>query len=264
MAPRRLSDSEKQDLVGRYKAGESTAALAAFFGCSPNTVSRTVRALLPPEAYAALKASRQKHGTTAAAPADEPAASTLSEVHEPPVVVEAEQRPPEKDANEPASELDDAGSLALDDADDFEEEPEEPTPEEEDNAHPSEVFTELVPLAGVGDLSGRSTVAVKPFAEELLPDSAYMLVDKVVELDARPLKDFPDLDALEEVEMERQGICLFTSPRTAKRHCARSQRVIKVPDTGVFGRTSSYLLARGITRLVVDGSVIALDHKAEV
>ena len=26
------------------------------------------------------------------------------------------------------------------------------------------------------------------------------------------------------------------------------QRVIKVPDTGVFERTSSYLLARGITR----------------
>ena len=178
------------------------------------------------------------------------------------MVVEAEQRPPEKDANEPASELDDAGSLALDDADDFEED-EERTPEEEDNAHRTEVFTELVPLAGVGDLSGRATVAVKPFAEELLPDSAYMLVDKVVELDARPLKDFPDLDALEEVELERQGICLFTSPRTAKRHCARSQRVIKVPDTGVFGRTSSYLLARGITRLVVDGSVIALDHKAE-
>ena len=28
MAPRRLSESEKQDLVGRYKAGESTGALA--------------------------------------------------------------------------------------------------------------------------------------------------------------------------------------------------------------------------------------------
>ena len=63
MAPRRLSDSEKQDLVGRYKAGESTAALAKAFGCSPNTVSRTVKTLLPPEAYAALKASRQKLGT---------------------------------------------------------------------------------------------------------------------------------------------------------------------------------------------------------
>ena len=66
MAARRLSDSEKQDLVGRYKAGESTAALAEAFGCSSNTVSRTVKALLPPEAYAALKASRQKGGTVVA------------------------------------------------------------------------------------------------------------------------------------------------------------------------------------------------------
>ena len=66
MAARRLSDSEKQDLVGRYKAGESTAALADAIGCSSNTVSRTVKALLPPEAYAALKASRQKGGTVVA------------------------------------------------------------------------------------------------------------------------------------------------------------------------------------------------------
>ena len=44
MAPRRLSDSDKQDLVGRYKSGESTAALAEAFGCSPNTVTRTVKA----------------------------------------------------------------------------------------------------------------------------------------------------------------------------------------------------------------------------
>ena len=58
MAPRRLSDTDKQELVGRYKSGESTAALAEAFGCSPNTVTRTVKALLPPEAYSALKASR--------------------------------------------------------------------------------------------------------------------------------------------------------------------------------------------------------------
>ncbi len=64
MAPRRLSDSEKQDLVGRYQAGESTSALAESFGCSPNTVSRAVKALLPADAYAALKASRQKGLTT--------------------------------------------------------------------------------------------------------------------------------------------------------------------------------------------------------
>ena len=47
--------------------------------------------------------------------------------------------------------------------------------------------------------------------------------------------------------------------RQAKRQCGRSQRVIKVPDTAVFQRTSSYLLARGITRLVLDGTLLALD-----
>ena len=237
MAPRRLSDSEKQDLVGRYKAGESTAALAAAFGCSPNTVSRTVKALLPPEAYAALKASRQKHGTTAAAPVEEPSPAAAAEA-------------------EPLT--DDDSSLALDDADDFGEDPEEEIAEDDDSGS-ADTFTELVPLVGVGDLSDQSFNHAQPFSVDLLPDSAYMLVDKVVELDARPLKEFPELGFLDDAEQERQGLCLFASPRAAKRQCGRSQRVIKVPDTTVFERTSSYLLARGITRLVLDGTLIALD-----
>ena len=235
MAPRRLSDSEKQDLVGRYKAGESTSALAEAFGCSPNTVSRTVKALLPADAYAALKASRQK-GLA---------------IPPPPTVTQAEE--PEAD-----SLKEDDSSLALDDADDFGEDSEEELAEDDDNGS-VETFTELVPLLGVGDLSDRPMNQAQPFSVDLLPDSAYMLVDKVVELDARPLKEFPELGLLDDAEQERQGLCLFASPRAAKRQCGRSQRVIKVPDTAVFQRTSSYLLARGITRLVLDGTLIALD-----
>ena len=235
MAPRRLSDSEKQDLVGRYKAGESTAALAETFGCSPNTVSRTVKALLPADAYAALKASRQKGLATSPPPtvtqAEEPAADSLQE---------------------------DDSSLALDDADDFGEDSDDELAEDDDNGS-VETFTELVPLLGVGNLSDRPLNQAQPFSVDLLPDSAYMLVDKVVELDARPLKEFPELGLLDDAEQERQGLCLFASPRAAKRQCGRSQRVIKVPDTAVFQRTSSYLLARGITRLVLDGTLIALD-----
>ena len=238
MAPRRLSDSEKQDLVGRYKAGESTSALAEAFGCSPNTVSRTVKALLPADAYAALKASRQKGLVTPPLP----------------TVTEAEQ--PEVDEVDSLKE--DDSSLALDDADDFGEDSEEELAEDDDNGS-VETFTELVPLLGVGDLSDRPMNQAQPFSVDLLPDSAYMLVDKVVELDARPLKEFPELGLLDDAEQERQGLCLFASPRAAKRQCGRSQRVIKVPDTAVFQRTSSYLLARGITRLVLDGTLIALD-----
>ena len=235
MAPRRLSDSEKQDLVGRYKAGESTSALAEAFGCSPNTVSRTVKALLPADAYAELKASRQKGLAT-------PPTPTVTQPEEPEV----------------DSLKEDDRSLALDDADDFGEDSEEELAEDDDNGS-VETFTELVPLLGVGDLSDRPMNQAQPFSVDLLPDSAYMLVDKVVELDARPLKEFPELGLLDDAEQERQGLCLFASPRAAKRQCGRSQRVIKVPDTAVFQRTSSYLLARGITRLVLDGTLIALD-----
>ena len=83
-------------------------------------------------------------------------------------------------------------------------------------------------------------------------------VDKTVELDPRPLSEFPELGFIDPSEQERQALCLYASPRAAKRQCGRSQRVIKVPDTQVFEQTSSYLLARGITHLVVEGSLFAL------
>lgn len=261
MAARRLSDSEKQDLVGRYKAGESTAALAESFGCSSNTVSRTVKALLPPEAYAALKASRQKGGTVAASPPlllELPPVAAAPSV-ESPVDPEPTLDSPSVEINTPDSSKGESspGDLAspcLDDAafaDD--------SVDQDCELPPVEVFTELVPLIGVAGLSGSAPIEAQPLSSGILPDSVYMLVDKVVELDARPLKDFPDLGPLDSTDQDRQGLFLFTNPRAAKRQCGRSQRVIKVPDTKVFERTSSYLLKRGITRLVMEGTVVALD-----
>lgn len=255
MAPRRLSESEKQDLVGRYKAGESTVALAEVFGCSPNTVTRTVKALLPPEAYAALKASRLKTGTVTPVAEAAPVAVATADA------VQASAAEQDEDNAEAVA------TLALDDADDFGEDT-DPAHEEEgvaadDSYEASQTFTELVPLVGVADLSDRLPVEVQPLQAGSLPNSVYMLVDKVVELDARPLRDFPELAHLEESELDRQGLFLYGNPRAAKRQCGRSQRVIKVPDTAVFERTSPYLLARGITRLVMDGSLIALDAAAQ-
>ena len=278
MAARRLSDSEKQDLVGRYKAGESTAALAEAFGCSSNTVSRTVKALLPPEAYAALKASRQKGGTVVAVaqPLLEIPFVEIPLVEIPPLEVPPLEVTPNSSADasstaDASSEEDDkpessvgefsteeSSTLALDDAADFAEESDDQGAGVEQPV-PMDVFTELVPLIGVAGLSGSAPIETQPLSPGVLPGSVYMLVDKVVELDARPLRDFPELGALDSVDQDRQGLFLFSNPRAAKRQCGRSQRVIKVPDTTVFERTSSYLLKRGITRLVMEGTVVALD-----
>ena len=251
MAPRRLTDPEKQELVGRYKAGESTAALAVAYSCSPNTVSRTVKALLPADAYQALKASRLK---------SKPAVS------EPEVCLQDDVSA--DSTSVPASDLDagdegeDPGTLALDDAEDFGDEPDEDSDDHDSSSADFETFHELVPLTDVGNLTDNRRLEPLPLTAGLLPTSVYMLVDKVVELDAKPLSDFPELGPLDETEQQRQGLCLYSSPRTAKRQCGRSQRVIKVPDTSVFERTSSYLLARGITRLVMEGTLIAIDSES--
>ena len=124
----------------------------------------------------------------------------------------------------------------------------------------SEQFQEIVPLTDACDFNEGVFLQAKPLEAYQLPPSVYMLVDKLVELDARPLREFPELGHLDDAELDRQGLMLYANPRAAKRQCGRSQRVIKVPDTSVFDRTISYLLARGITRLVMDGNLISLDY----
>ncbi|MFM7651321.1 MAG: hypothetical protein ACKO5M_00105, partial [Vulcanococcus sp.] len=99
----------------------------------------------------------------------------------------------------------------------------------------------------------RAAVAPRPLHSGALPASVYLLVDKTVELEARPLREFPELGSLPAEEQERQALMLYANPRQAKRQCGRSQRVIKVPDSGVLERTSRYLVAQGITRLVLEG-----------
>jgi hypothetical protein len=51
---------------------------------------------------------------------------------------------------------------------------------------------------------------------------------------------------------------VFVNPRQAKRHCGRTQRVIKIPDPAVLNRTAPYLLAQGISRVVIEGALFAL------
>jgi len=245
MAPGRLTDIQKQELLTSYRHGESSSALASAFGCSANTVSRTVRSLLSPEEYSDLKASRARGS-----------AVKTEQIASDPLESDADS---EQTNQEPID--DSASALALDDADDFgADEPDDLSEEEPSGAFAGgEEFHEVAVLPV--DLPQVNTQQVQclPFEAGVLPESVYMLVDKTVELDPRPLSEFPELGVADAEDQDRQALCLFTSPRTAKRQCGRSQRVIKVPDTQVFTITTRHLVARGITRLLVEGSLYALD-----
>ena len=229
----RLTEGQKEELVARYRQGETAQALAASYGCSPNTVSRVLKAGIDADELAELK--KQSRSRSSAKPA---------------AVVEAPAPEPELTTSEPEESSDDEedpGVLAIDDADDFGDDGDEETFEDGDDA------LEVAPLGGV---PAAELIDPIPLLPGLLPSSVYMLVDKVVELQAKPLNEFPELGSLPEAEQARQALMLFTNPRQAKRQCGRSQRVIKVPDSDVLQRRSSYLVAQGITRLVVEGGLL--------
>ena len=263
MAPSRLNDSHKQEIVERYRAGDTSVQIAAAYGCSTNTVSRTVRSLLSPEEYAELKAQRSTKSSGLEGSVREIDTAEVSCPERVQTSLEDSRTEAPSAKGERGDEIADiAGngdgqrSLALDDAGDFG--GADLDDNETFNTDDENVFHEIAVLAV--DLPQVTTqqVICRPFASELLPDSVYMLVDKTVELDPRPLSEFPELGLSDPSEQQRHALCLYASPRAAKRQCGRSQRVIKVPDTQVFEQTSSYLLARGITHLVVEGSLFAL------
>ena len=274
MAAGRLSDSQKQELVQQYRAGGTSAALAAAFGCSPNTVSRTVKSLLSPEEYERLKKQRTRGGSSAAAAAAEPIAEASSA--EPEAAPVSPETTPEEVIDEPSpaaalvaeessedetvEAIEEGSSLALDDADDFS--PEDPEDDElnsldEDDAE-ADVFVAIAPVSGIGEIGSSGPCVSKPLVISDLPSSLYLLVDREVELKGTPVKEFSELGAVAAEEEEHKAIALFANPRQAKRQCGRSQRVIKVPDSGLLERTAPFILAQGISRVVLDSTLYAL------
>ena len=271
MAATRLTDSQKSELVARYCDGAASQELADAYGCSINTVTRVVKATLTPSDYEQLKQQRARGGSKppqskGAAPnpaVPEEAGAAVPEVPAlEPVVAQVEiQR---ELAAEPDLALEAPVVLAIADADDFADDGdvddlEDVDAEIDDADGDSEDFVEqfvAVPIALVGQ--SFQPVLCQPLGDATLPASVYMLVDKAVELQAKPLSDFPELGQLPAEEEGRQALMVFANPRQAKRHCGRTQRVIKVPDTRILERTAPYLVAQGITRVVMEGSLYSL------
>jgi hypothetical protein len=303
MPAARLSDSQKAEVVERFRAGEGLQPLAEAYGCSPNTVSRVVRAALDPGEYDRLKERNRRSATPRKEPADpvvleltasqgeEPAGDaevsgpeeevasfeldrpagdtdtsaspvaagfpTAPIAHNPPhrLIRRSGQRTP---AAAPAADREDGPAvLAIDDADDFgDDESDDDLALDADGDDSEGQSFVPVPLLEVVD--DHTEIRPLPLTAADLRGSAWMLVDKTVELQAKPLSEFTELGRLPAEEQDRQALMVFVNPRQAKRHCGRTQRVIKIPDPAVFTLTAPYLLAQGISRVVIEGALFAL------
>jgi hypothetical protein len=317
MPAARLSDSEKAEVVERFRAGEGLQPLAEAYGCSPNTVSRAVKAALEPGEYDRIKERNRRSATPRMEPADpvvphlnasqaeepagegdgdgegdddgegqgngraeaaaieldlpsgatDPIVSTVSPVapegpaaaiaHNLPrrLVRRSGQRPL---ADAPAADrVDGPAVLAIDDADDFGDDESDDDLALDVDADDSEVQS-FVPVPLLEVVDDHTEIRPLPLTAADLRGSAWMLVDKTVELQAKPLSEFTELGRLPAEEQDRQALMVFVNPRQAKRHCGRTQRVIKIPDPAVFTLTAPYLLAQGISRVVIEGALFAL------
>ncbi len=276
MAASRLTDCQKSELLEGYRSGRTTKSLAEQFACSPITVNRTVKNLLQPAEYVALKAARARGdrlpinqnqvdstGHISGETGQQGQKSRKSSINNKNLDrLISENDNSNQKAKEPKSDIQ-TTQVNLDNRKDADPDQEENSEYKvgANNESTLDIFHEVVPLANDFNPEDQKDIRTQPLSSDVLPDSVYMLVEKNVELDIKYLKDLSELGAIDPKDKDRQAICLFSNQRSAKRVCGRTQRVIKVPDSSVFEVSKHFLLAKGITRLVIEGSLISLDSE---
>ncbi len=274
MVSRRLTKTQKTEILEAYRSGDNTNALAEKYLCTPNTINRTVKTLLSENEYTLLKKKRSKISNKKEKLVEnEKVKQKKEDLEKQSLLISFNEKVKEEDqylkVNEKYHRLgvDEITSLDPEDADEFVEDKYAVIQKSKDydkdinNQNFDDNFEEIAPLVSGFDFDLQKQ---KPDFEildyECLPESVYMIVDKKVELELQLISDLPEWSFLPENELQRKAILLFSNQRSAKRICSRSQRVIKIPNTSVFKLSQSYLISKGITRLILEDSIIGLDN----
>jgi len=274
MISRRLTKTQKAEILEAYRDGENTNALAEKYHCTPNTINRTVKTLLSEYEYTLLKKKRSKNSNKKDNLIDnEKVKQKEEDLEQASLLISCNEKVKEEDQYVKVNEesyrhgVDQVASLDIEDADEFVEDQYSVNQKIKDhdkdkkNQNFDENFEEIAPLVSGFDFDLKKQKSDFEILDyECLPESVYMIVDKKVELELQLISDLPEWSFLPENELQRKAILLFANQRSAKRICSRSQRVIKIPNTSIFKISKSYLISKGITRLILEDSIIGLDN----
>ncbi|MBE9066097.1 transposase [Leptolyngbya cf. ectocarpi LEGE 11479] len=316
MAPRKLSDADKRDVLEIYRQpGETTSTIAKRYSVSTSTISRILKTQLPDEEYRALIAQKRS------GPSEKPVISapkltdekskpekpvrrvrtrsrtkddarksqddgqlvllneedTEEKVTEEKVTEEKAPIPPPRkrdnvsavtesrtgsdehrqddieDAELDDEDLDDELDEDLDDLDselddDFGDDDEDEDDEDDDDDDGDASESGLLGTA----------VEIMPLSDAVFPRTCYLVVDRLSELITHPLKEFAELGDVPAEQESALTLPVFDNHRVARRFSRRNQRVIKVPDGQLITKATSYLQAKGITHLLIDGNIYSL------
>jgi len=269
MISKRLTKTQKAEILEAYKDGGSTNFLAEKFSCTPNTINRTVKTLLSEDEYKLLKKNRAKISNKIEKLGNY---KTVKEVKESleqsnsltSFKVKATKEDINLKVNEESNgfEFNEIAPLTSDKDGDFIQDLSSENEKIRNNDMDKNIdnFEVIEPLISDFDFDSESQKSEFEILKyDSLPESVFMIVDKKVELELQPISSLPEWSFLPENELKRNAILLFANQRTAKRICSRNQRVIKIPNTSVFEISKSYLISKGITRLILEDSIIGLD-----
>ncbi len=148
-------------------------------------------------------------------------------------------------------------SAILDENFDEDEDREDEDDEDEDDY--GEIDNDAEAQRDLTALHVQQFMRVIPLDQASMPRICYVVVDRSAELVVRPLKDFGDMGQVPISSDQTMTLPIFDNPRGAKRFAnARTERVIKVPDSQVFHKTSDNLRSKGITYLFIEGQLYSL------
>ena len=225
---KRLSEIQKKELVQKFKSGKSIDVLSKEFDCTKSTISRNLKKNLGDIKYKELiqknKSFKEK---------------TIGEKKYKNSVLD--------------QKIDDEVSKK-----DFVDLKTSEKNRKELEFVPLESFIEIAPIDYEMDNSSRPELSSVPISEIDFPKVVYMIVDKKIELETKPLKDYAEWQFLSMNELNRKTIQIFDDLKNAKRFCNKEQKVIKVPNTDVFKIVAPILVSRGISRIVSGDKLIAL------
>lgn len=279
MAPKRLTEAEKQEILDLYRRPEeSTSTLASRFGVSNSTISRIVKQGIPEDEYETLVQQKRSGprvdfepstaddllGKSNGAIADQlpifqyeapPEETTVMDEYPATEEVEAQVLEEiEEDLMDVKHRYDELEVLA-DEDDDLDDDLDD---EDLDDDLDDEDLDDGNDFAIAGIPHSQLRVEILPLANAKLPRTCYVVVDRSSELITRPLKEFAELGQIPEGETQAKTLPIFDNHRIARRFSRRMQRVVKVPDGRMFYKVTESLQSKGITRLLIDGQVYSL------
>jgi len=225
---KRLTEKQKREIIESFQSGKTTDFLSDEFNCTKLTIIRNLKMILGESRYKQLVNINKK--------------SIKNNI--------VQEKVTKKNLNI-QNRLDDCdkgiqevvNSKDNDTSKDF---------------YPDSSFIEISPLDYQIENLPRKELSSIHISEVDFPPIVYMVVDKKIELEIKLLKDFPSWSFLPLDDLNRKVIEIYYDLKIAKRFCNKEQKVIKVPNTNVFKIASSFLLKKGITRIVSTDILIAL------